>query len=112
MAEELAILPEPYEFLELKDGETRRLRIQRYEYGLAVIKPRYYAAPAQKEIKVLRFHMDPKDKPTAPHYWDFTSGTAIASILPMLKANYHRTKVLQLKAQGEAPKKRFTVEWI
>jgi hypothetical protein len=112
MAEELAMLPEPYEFLELADKSSIRLRIQSYDYGLALIKPKYPGAPAQKEIKVLRFHMDRKDKPTAPHYWDFTASTAIASILPMLRANYHKTKVLVLTAQGVAPKKRFTVDWI
>jgi len=112
MEEELPLLREPYEYLELKDGATIRLRIQSYEYGRTIIKPRYYAAPAQKEIKALRFHMDPKDKPTAPHYWDFTAGTAIASILPELRAKKHLKYVLVLTAHGEAPKKRFTVAWI
>jgi len=112
MAEELELLPGPYEFLELPSGQAIRLRIQSWEYGLAVIKPRYYGAPATKEIKVLRMHMDPKDKLTAPHYWDFTASTAIDAILPELRAKKHLKYALVLKAQGDAPKKRFTVEWI
>jgi hypothetical protein len=112
MAEELPFLEAPFEILELADGKEIRLRITRYEYGRMLIRPRFYGAPAEKEIKVLRLHVDRAAKATAPPYWDFTAGTAIASILPMLEAGMHRTKTLVLKAQGEAPKKRFTVAWI
>jgi hypothetical protein len=112
MAEELLYLPGPFEILELQDGKTIRLRITEWAYGKMLIKPRYYGAPEEKEINVLRLHVDPSFKPTAPHYWDFTAGTAIASILPELRAKKHQTHVLVLTAHGEAPKKRFTVAWI
>jgi len=112
MAEEMPFLEGPYEILELADGKQIRLRIREWAYGKMLIKPRYYGAPAQKEIAALRLFVDPADKLTAPHYWDFTAGTAITDILPELRAKKHATHILVLTAHGEAPKKRFTVAWI
>lgn len=109
MAAEVGRLPEPYEILDLGDGASESFVPVRYERGTMEIRPRYRGAPETKEIPVLRVHVRTEDKPFFPHYWDITSKTAAAQVLPMLmdpRAGDYRITVTKY---GVAPRARFTV---
>jgi len=105
-------LPGPYEILELNDGQKIDLKPVRWEIGTMSIKARWTGAPAEKEILVLRLHMQPKDKPVGIPYWDLTAQTLIAQLRPLLETRLYETKIIRITAHGEAPRKRFTVETI
>ncbi len=109
MAAETGRLPEPYEILDLGDGESKSFVGVRYERGTMMIKPRYRGAPAEKEIPVLRVHVRKEDDPFFPHYWDITSKTCMAQILPMLMDPRARDYLITVTKYGVAPRARFTV---
>lgn len=109
MAAENARLPEPYELLDLADGASESFVPVRYERGTMEIRPRWRGAPATKEIPVLRVHVRTEDKPFFPHYWDVTSKTAAAQLLPMLMDPRARDYMITVTKYGVAPRARFTV---
>ena len=109
MAAEVGRLPEPYELLDLPDRGSESFVPVRYERGTMIIKPRYRGAPEEKEITVLRIHVRTEDKPFFPHYWDVTSKTAAAQLLPMLMDPRARDYVITVTKYGVAPRARFTV---
>lgn len=102
-------LPEPYELLDLPDRGTTSFVPVRYETGTMEISPRYRGAPAKKVISVLRIHVGKEDKPFFPHYWDVTSKTANAQLLPMLMDPRYRDYRITITKHGVAPRARFTV---
>jgi len=109
MAEELRRLPEPYEILDLPDRGSESFRVTSWEQGTMVIKPRYRGAPAEKVITVLRMHVPTEDKPFFPHYWDLTSKTCMAQLVPMLMDPRYRDYRYTITKYGVAPRARFTV---
>jgi len=102
-------LDPPHEILELADGESVDLRIASWERGDIVIHPRYSGAPESKVIRALRVHVAPSVKATLPHYWDITSGTLIAGLIPYLARAGFETRVFRITARGVRPTKRFTL---
>ena len=109
MAEEMSRLPEPYELLDLGDGASESFVPVKYERGTMEIRPRYRGAPETKEIPVLRIHVRTEDKAFFPHYWDVTSKTAAAQLLPMLMDPRARDYMITVTKHGVAPRARFTV---
>ncbi|MBW2672505.1 MAG: hypothetical protein JRD89_03695 [Deltaproteobacteria bacterium] len=110
MAEELRRLPGPYEILELGDRESRSLKIVGWERGTMEIHPRWPGAPERKEIPVLRVHVTEATKPYPPRYYDITSKTLQAQLLPLLSERGYEKWTYRVTAYGEAPRKRFTLE--
>lgn len=108
MAEELKELPGPYEIFELADGESKTLQVTKWELGTAFIKTR--EVPEGKTIKVLRVYVTTAVKPIGVGWWDITSGTLIAQVLPFLEKPDFTRKKFTIKKYGVAPKARFTVE--
>ena len=106
----MALMESPFEILELADGQMIELRILKWELGETVIHPRWPGAPAEKRINSLRVHVPPKVKPLFPHYWDVTSKTLIAQLLPYLEGRDFTKKTFRIRAHGVAPKKRYTLE--
>ena len=102
----------PYEIMEMKDNEVMNLQVLRWELGTVVIHPRWAGAPSEKEVLGLRLHVDKKQKPTGLQYWDVTAQTLIAQLRPLLQAGMEKVHITRIKAVGEGPKKRFTVEMI
>ena len=99
---------EPFELLELYDGQVFSLQVVRWEEGRTTIFPPF--APGGKEIPVLRVHVNPEAQPTGLDYWDITSKTLIAQLRPLLQLAHYRQLEFTIRAYGEKPKKRFTVE--
>jgi len=110
LSEKVGLLPEPFEILELRDGEMVKLSTTRFELGRMVIKPRYPGAPAEKEIQVLRLHLSAGVKAAGPPFWDVTSQTLIAQLKPHLGDLVKTGREFKITAHGEAPRKRFTLE--
>ena len=110
MAEELRRLVGPYEILELADRESRDLKIVGWERGTMEIHPRWTGAPPAKEIPVLRVHVTREIKPLPPHYYDITSKTLMAQLLPLLLERGFERWTYRITAYGVAPRKRFTLE--
>jgi len=107
---ELRPLVGPFEILDLADRGSVRLRVVSWERGTMTIKPRYPGAPAEKEIEVLRVHLAEGVKPYPPSYWDITSKTLEAQMLPLLlERDFPRYEYVITK-YGVAPRARFTVE--
>jgi hypothetical protein len=102
-------LTEPFEILELADGQTIRLRIANFEMGEAVIHPRYPGAPVEKRIPVLRLYVPADLKPRGPPYWDVTSKTLQAQLKPLLVDLKVSGKEFTITAHGVAPSKRFSI---
>lgn len=110
MAEDLRRLVGPYEILELADRESVRLRVVSFERGSMVIHPRWAGAPSEKLIPVLRVHLAEETKPYPPRYYDITSKTLQAQMLPLLMERGFERFEYVVTAYGVAPRKRFTLE--
>jgi hypothetical protein len=103
------MLSEPFEILELADGQTIRLRVANFEWGETVIHPRYAGAPAEKRIPVLRLYVPADLKPRGPPYWDVTSKTLQAQLKPLLPDLAVAAREFTITAHGSGPSKRFSV---
>ena len=108
MIEETKRLEGPYEIFELVDGETRALRITRWETGTVVIYPVH--KPTGKVVTALRVHVPEDAKDFFPYYWDITGKTLVAQMLPYLQRTGYTEKVFVVTKHGIAPKARFTLE--
>lgn len=105
-------LPGPYEFLELKDGESIRLSVVRFEEGLVTIHPRRRDAPPVRTVRCLRLWLNPGFKAYGPPYWDVNAGTLVAQLKPLLPDLVREGREFIITAHGEAPKKRFSIRLV
>lgn len=106
--ETLDPLPEPFEMLELVDGQEIELRILSWTIGKAKITPRD-GRPA-KEVQILRVEVSTAAKPTLPPYWDISSKHLEAGLLGHLEQEGFTDKIFIIKRFGEGPKARFTLD--
>lgn len=102
-------ISEPFELLELRDGESVRLKVRDYEFGEMVIHPRYTGAPGEKRVPVLRLYVPAEYKPRGVPYWDVTAKTLQAQLKPLLPELKASGKEFIISAFGHAPSKRFSV---
>ena len=110
LAEVLRRLQGPYELLDLPDRGSVRLRVTYWERGSIEIHPRYEGAPASKEVEALRLHLAPGVKPYPPSYYDVTSKTLQAQLLPLLVERGYERYTFVVTKYGVAPRARFTLE--
>jgi len=104
------LLSEPFEFLELADGVSITMAARSFEWGEAVIHPRYVGAPEEKRIPVLRVHLMPGLKPVGVPYWDLTSKTLQAQLKPLIRSLVETSKEFTITAHGSGPAKRFSLK--
>lgn len=100
----------PYEILDLEDGQSVTIRIRSYERGRILIHPRYQGAPSEKWIPALRVHMQEGVKAFPPMYYDLTSKTLQAQLMPFLAAPDFERFEFVITKHGVAPRARFTLE--
>ena len=105
----LEILPRPYEFLEINDGESQDLNIVNYKEGSVVIVPRLPNPQIPKQITVLRVYYDRDPSLPGIEYYDVSSQTLIYQLAPMLDDIIKEKKIVRISAYGKGVKKRFTV---
>lgn len=108
MAEEVKELKGPYEIFELVDREVRELTITNWEQGRVTIYPPHQ--PTGKVINALRVHVPAETKDFFPYYWDITSKTLVAQMVPYLEAGGYQGKRFIITKYGVAPKARFSLE--
>jgi hypothetical protein len=99
---------EPYEVLELQDGQSIAFHVERYEEGTMFIKPT--ATPEGKDVEVCRVFVPVADKSHFPYYYDLTAKTLRAQLVPMLPSVIAGRRLITITKRGVAPKARFTVE--
>jgi len=104
----LSTLPEPYEILDLAPSQSAQIVPVRWEMGKMFMTPR--DGRAAKDIPVLRIHVDRKDKPSAPFWWDITSKRAIAGLLGYLAAPNPGRYRFTIFKDGAGPSARFPIE--
>ena len=110
MAAEMRRLAGPIEFLELADAQSATLRVISYERGSTVIKTIRRGVEVDLEIPVLRVHLAPGAKLYPPMYYDISSKTLTAQLLPLLSEPGFEKYEYIITAHGVAPRKRFTLE--
>lgn len=98
----------PYEIFELTDGESFTCKISSFQVGQVEIHPAYQ--PAGKMITALRIDLPIDYKPLFPFYFDITSQTLIAQLLPFLEAPGFAQKLYKITKYGVAPKARFSLQ--
>ena len=103
-------IPDPVEFWDMEDGETRTVKVERYVEGWTYIAPRYPGAPEKKRVNVLRLHLQPGSKPTLPYYWDITSGHLAVGLRPHLARPDLADLSFTITKFGVAPRARFSLE--
>lgn len=100
-------LPGPYEILELEDEGTLTTKIENWQAGEVEIHPAY--KPEGKFITALRIHVPKTDKDYFPFYWDITSQTLVAQLLPYLEQPGWGQRTYTITKHGVAPRARFTL---
>ena len=103
------VVAEPYEFWDMADGETRRIRVVSWEIGDTEISPRYLPDGGTKTIRVLRLHLAEGIKPLLPSYWDITSKHLQAALIPYLEAPAFTALQFDITKHGEPPRARFSM---
>ena len=110
MAEELRRLVGPIEFLDLADRESMDLKIVSWERGVTKISTIRRDREVEIDIPVLRVHVTAETKPLPPRYYDISSKTLQAQLLPLLLAPRFERWTYRVTAYGVAPRKRFSLE--
>jgi hypothetical protein len=130
MSDGVRELPEPIELLDLEHGNAISLSIDRFEMGQTLIHPTQITprhvrihmqqngltappvagTPISVMIPVLRVFGTRVDQPSPLHYWDISSKTLQADLLPRLIANQGGVLTVTLTANGYKPTKRYSVE--
>lgn len=110
MTEEFGKLPGPIEFLELRDRESVTLKVVSWERGTTEIATSRRGREVTIEIPVLRVHVTTETKPYPPNYYDISSKTLTAQLLPLLLQRGYEKWSYRVTAHGVAPRKRFTLE--
>lgn len=125
----MAILPEPYEYLDLAPGASIMIRVDAYEDGSAVIHPRNPSprhvrqhmaqnnlevappagTPISVETPVLRLFGERLDDIHHSRYYDISSKTLRADLLARLTGGMQLPATITLTAHGAAPQKRYSV---
>jgi hypothetical protein len=125
-------LPGPMELLDLEHQNSITLSITSYQQGTTKIHPKsptprdvrifmeqqgLTAPPAPgtpifKTIPVLRVFGSRIDKPSPNRYWDISSLTLQADVLPRLTGREGFPVTLTMTAEGYRPTKRYSVEQV
>lgn len=91
-----------------KNPGPRQIRIYMQQNGLTV--PPVAGTPISIQIPVLRVFGVRVDKPSPTKYWDITSLTLQADLLPRLMAYNGGTLNVTISANGYKPTKRYSIE--
>jgi hypothetical protein len=103
-------LAKPYEYLELRSGESVILQPIKYEIGTASITKNSGDDAGTKTIDILRLFYDKDPLTPGIDYYDISGATLIYQLMPMLDKVITGKKSVKITAFGQAPRKRFTVE--
>lgn len=103
-------LSEPREILDLPDMGVLSTHVLSWEEGETTIFPD--SAPQGKVVVAMRIHVPQGDKAHFPFYWDITSKTLRAQLLPMLNEIVAAKRTVKITKYGIGPAARFRTEVI
>jgi hypothetical protein len=126
------LLPEPLEFIDLAPGTSMTIEVTGYLDGSAVIhpgnvtsrhisihmqqqgltEPPMAGTPIKNEVPVLRLIGKRLDETSNASYFDISSKTLRADLLARLMAGISFPFTVQLTANGQRPRKRYSVEMV
>jgi hypothetical protein len=98
----------PVELLDLPANGQLVTRVTAWEEGTATIRPA--SAPEGKEVVILRVHVPPEDKGTAPAYWDVSATTLHPTLRGLLPLAIRDRRWVRIVKFGVAPRARFSAE--
>ncbi len=101
-------LEPPIELLNLPSEGELVTRVTRMEESETFIKPG--RAPQGVNVQVIRLHVPPEDKPTAPLWWDVTATTLHPSLRAQLPGAIAEKRWIRIRKFGVAPRARFSLE--
>jgi hypothetical protein len=124
-------LPEPMEFFDLEHADSATLSITSAQMGTAQIHPKditqrnvrihmqqngltappVAGTPITIRIPVLRLFGTRVDATSPLHYWDVSSKTLQADLMPRLTTFNGAALQVKITAQGHKPTKRYPVEF-
>jgi len=104
----MAEMAGPIELLDLPDGGTLTTKILRYDEGDVTIQVGPTKIP--KVVQTLRIHVPPEGRPPGMPYWDITSKTLRAQLIPLLTDIMAKGRTVKITKHGVAPLARFTLE--
>ena len=104
----MATLPPPAEILDLGDGQSVDFTVTKWEDGDLFIQAR--GSPAGRNVRTVRMHVPPEDKPVGAPYWDATAGNLVARLLPILNMVVAERRRLRVTKHGVAPAARHQVD--
>lgn len=124
------LLPEPLEFVDLHPGTSMTIFVSGYQDGSAVIHPGTVTSrhisihmqqnnlsapppagtPIRNEVPVLRLFGQRTDETSNASYFDISSKTLRADLLARLTAGMSLPVTIRLTANGQRPRKRYSVE--
>jgi len=102
------VLSGPFELFDLPDRGELVTRVTAFEDGTATIKPA--RAPQGVEVRMVRLHVPPEDKPHVPFYWDLTASRFLPTLVAALPAVVQGQRWVRIVKEGVAPRARFTLE--
>ena len=110
--EGLELLEDPFEILDMPNNGILQTKILDFKMGMTKIAPRGTKPGEFKVLETLRIHVPHIWKPVGVSYWDITSKTLTAQILPYLQKPESKKKVYKITKYGIAPKARFSLDTI
>lgn len=108
--EKLKSLPPPFEIFELKSGEKKCFRVEKWEAGLIKIKTRRAIPIGEKTVVALRVYVPKKYKELPPPWWDITAKTLVWQLYGILKSPRYDRYLICVTKHGVPPKARFSVD--
>jgi hypothetical protein len=126
------LLPEPLEFIDLAPGTSMSIVVTGWQDGSAVIHPGTITSrhisihmqqqgltappmagtPIKNEVPVLRLIGKRVDEASNANYFDISSKTLRADLLARFTAGLALPITIQLTANGQRPRKRYSVELV
>lgn len=124
------LLAEPLEFIDLEPGHSMVIRVDAWTDGSTVIHPVAVSSrhvrihmtqndlatppppgtPISIEVPALRLLGQRVDEPSTAPYFDISSKTLRADLLARLTAGLPLPATIRLTANGQKPRKRYSVE--
>ena len=124
------LLPEPYELIDLHDGNSITLQVESWLDGSMKIHPQTVSkrhlrihmdqrgltepppvgTPIDVEIPMIRLVGKRLDAPHGSPWWDATSKTLRADLLARFTSGLPLPATIRLTANGHKPHKRYSVE--
>lgn len=102
-------LTPPVELLDLVDGEEREFTVLRVERDELTFRPPGRLEPVTSPA--MRLHVEPREKPIGPPYYDVTARTLQAQLEPQLVGRGLLPRRVAIRKVGVAPAARFSVRF-